>query len=76
MSFNVERLTKKVTAPSNIAKCKALMNSRNVFQSITSTIENIVRIPPKNKAFVNNSLASLTKYISDLVFDYLRQIKK
>lgn len=76
VSNNVDRLTKKTSAPSNIAKTRTLLTAKSVFLSITSSIEQIARIPPKNKVFVNNSLTSLTKYISALIHDYLKQIKK
>jgi len=33
-------------------------------------------MPPKNKVFVNNNLISISKYVSALIFDYLRQLRK
>ena len=76
LATTVDRWTKRGPAPSNIAKSKALISAKGVFEGITSSIEQAVRIPPKNKMFVNNSISSLAKYISDLVVDYLRQIKR
>lgn len=76
LNYTVDRWTKKGNAPSNIAKSKALTSAKGVFETITSSIEQIVRIPPKNKVFVNNTLSTLAKYISDLVVDYIRQIKR
>lgn len=72
----VDRWTKRGPAPSNIAKSKALCSAKGVFEGITGSIEQVVRIPPKNKVFVSNSMSSIAKYISDLVVDYLRQIKR
>jgi hypothetical protein len=72
----VDKWIKRGPASSNMAKSKALSTSRGVFELITSSLEGAIRIPPKNKMFVSNSLASLSKYFSDLVADYLRQIKR
>jgi len=47
-----------------MAKSKTLQTSKHLFSSINASIDQIVRIPPKNKQFVNNSLTVLTKYIS------------
>ena len=44
--------------------------------SITASIEQLLRVPPKNKVFVNNSLAMITRYIEGLFPDYLRQIRR
>jgi hypothetical protein len=76
LNYAVDRWTKRGPAPSNIAKSKTLISSKGVFESIMSSIEQVVRIPPKNKVFVNNTISSLAKYISDLVIDYIRQIKR
>ncbi len=76
INYAVDRWTKKGAPPSNIAKSKALTSAKGVFESLTSSIEQIVRIPPKNKVFVNNTLSTLAKYISDLVVDYIKQIKR
>ena len=76
LAVAVDRWTKRGPAPSNIAKSKALISAKSVFEGITNSIEQVVRIPPKNKMFVNNSISNLAKYISDLVVDYLRQIKR
>jgi hypothetical protein len=61
---------------SNIAKFKTLSTSKAAFNSIAYSIENIPRIPPKNKQFFNNSIISITKYINGLLVDYLKQIKR
>jgi hypothetical protein len=60
---NIEKLTKKTSGPSNIAKTKTLMTSQAVFGSIINTIEQVARIPPNNKLFVSNSLTMITKCI-------------
>ena len=62
--------------PSNIAKTKTLLTSQGIFCSIQASIEEIARIPPKNKVFVANSLAMVTKYIEGLLPDFIKQIKK
>lgn len=72
----VDKWIKRGPASSNMAKSKALNTSKGVFELITSSLEGNIRIPPKNKMFVSNSLSSLSKYFSDLVADYLRQIKR
>ena len=72
----IEKITKKASGPSNMAKTKTLVNSQTVFGSIKSSIEQIARIPPSNKVFVNNSLISITKYIGGLIPDYIKQVKK
>jgi len=74
--YHVDKLTKKVSAPTNIAKTKTLTNAKGIFLAIIASMEQIARIPPKNKAFVNNNLITLTKYISSLILDYLKQFKK
>ncbi len=61
---------------SNIAKFKTLSTSKAVFNYISNSIENVPRVPPKNKQFFNNSITSITKYISGLLTDYLKQIKR
>lgn len=76
LNATVDRWTKRGPAPSNIAKSKAFSSAKGVFESITASIEQVVRIPPKNKLFVNNTISALAKYISDLVVDYLKQIKR
>jgi len=63
VSGNIDNLTRKYNAPSNIAKTKMLLSAQNVFMSITSAIEKVVRVPPKNRVFVNNSLTMITRYI-------------
>ena len=60
---DIERLTKKISGPSNIAKTKTLLSSQAVFSTIKNSIEKIARIPPNNKVFVNTSLTMITKYI-------------
>ena len=69
-------MTKKVAAPSNLAKTKTLMTSQAVFSSIKNSIEKIARIPPNNKVFVSNSLTMIIKYIEGLIPDYVKQIKR
>ena len=76
MSNNIEKLTKKVAGPSNIAKTKTLLSSKAVFSSITTSIEQIVRTPPSNKVFVANSLNMIIKYIEGLIPDYIKQVKR
>ena len=73
---NIDRLTKKAAAPSNIAKTKTLVTAKGVFQNIVSSVEKIARMPPKNKVFVNNSLTSISKYIDALIPDYIRQVRR
>ena len=69
-------MTKKLAVPCNMAKTKTLITSQAVFASITSSIEQIARIPPNNKVFVNNSLTSIIKYIESLFPDYIKQVRK
>lgn len=64
LSISVDRWTKRGPAPSNMAKSKALTSAKGLFESIMSSVEEVVRIPPKNKVFVNNSISTLSKYIS------------
>ena len=73
---NIEKLTKKVTGPSNIAKTKTLLNSQAIFSAIRNSVEQIARMPPSNKVFVTNSLTTIIKYIEGLLPDYIKQVKK
>jgi hypothetical protein len=38
-------------------------------------MNNLQRTVPKNKQFINLTVSSITKFISKLLFDYLRKIK-
>lgn len=74
--YHVDKLAKKVPVQTNIAKTKTLSNAKNIFLTILSSIEQFARIPPKNKAFVNSNIVMITRYISSLILDYLKQFKK
>ena len=76
MIDSVDKIIKRDPAISNMTKSKTLTNSKTLFYNINASIEQIVRIPPKNKQFVNNSISMLIKYISELIFDYLKMIRR
>lgn len=46
-----------------MTKTKALVSSQGIISSIIGSVEQIARIPPNNKVFVNNSITSIVKYI-------------
>lgn len=76
ISLNIGELTKKISVSSNTARTKTFLTTKSVFQSIAASIEQILRVPPKNKTFVSNSILSIYKYINALIYDYVKQIRK
>lgn len=59
-----------------MTKTKALISSKSLISSIIGSLDQIARMPPSNKAFANNSMAMITKYIEGLIPDYIKQVKK
>ena len=50
--------------------------AKNLFTNISSALKPApVSSLPKNKNYVNLSVSGMTKFISKLLFDYLRRIK-
>ena len=50
--------------------------AKNLFSNISSTLKPVpLKNLPKNKNYVNLSVSGMTKFVSKLLFDYLRRIK-
>ena len=50
--------------------------AKNLFANISSTLKPVTaKNAPKNKNYVSLSIASITKFVSKLIYDLLRRIK-
>lgn len=59
-----------------MAKSKTMSSNKAAFKQISEGMKNTKREPPKNKQFFNSSIASINKYVSGLVQEYIKQIKR
>ena len=57
VSSNIEQLAKKFSAPTNISKTKILLSAQNVFTSITTAIQKMASLPPKNNILLMERMA-------------------
>lgn len=70
-------LNKTLALPATYPKSKAFQQTCALFSSVSSNInQNTSRTPlPKNKQFITLSVTGIVKFISRLLFDYLRKIR-
>lgn len=68
-------LVKTLTLPYNYTKLKIYNQACSLFSSVSIHLSTLQRIVPKNKQFINLSVNAITKFISRLIFDYLRKIR-
>lgn len=68
-------LIKTLTLPYNYTKSKIYNQTCALFSSVSTNLSNVQRVVPKNKQFINLSVTGITKFISRLIFDYLRKIR-
>lgn len=69
------KLSKTSVFPLNFTKSKTYNQNKAFFSDVSNSTLNIEKVIPKNKQFINLSITNLTKFISMLLFDYLRKIK-
>lgn len=67
-------LIKNTSASLNYSKLKTFQQTCTLFSTVSSNL-NPQRNIPKNKQFINFSVNGIIKFISRLLFDYLRKIR-
>lgn len=67
-------LIKNLPLPLNYSKSKTYQQTCSLFSTVSSNL-NPQKSIPKNKQFINLSVNGIMKFISRLIFDYLRKIR-